>query len=629
MRSQSLVLLLVLSFLVLDASVPTAIAKPGSLYQATWGGTNYDYSQAVAQDSAGNTYVTGYTWSFTPGTPSIFLLKFSSSGGLLMQKLWTDNAYDYAYGIALDRSGNIYVSGWTNNLGGPSILLIKFNPSGGLVWQKTYAGSSHPSYGQGAAVDSLGNIYVAGYYANTGGSDQNATIVKFDSTGNLIWQRSWGGSNPDQGKAVAVDASGNVYMTGFTNSFGSGGADMFLLKFSSTGGLLNQITWGGNSDDKTNGIALDSSGNVYITGNTLSAGLTSDLVLLKFTPTGSLGWRKLYALTGATVGYGVAVNPSSGHVWIGGSTIIGAYTKGLALRLDSAGGIVSQMSWGATGGSDLTSAVANDISGNAVIVGYVSESGPYVFTNMTGTLSDSSLNAANPVTPATDPGFSLGFASGSVSTPMGITQYAGGSDVFLSKFGTLPLILFSTSPPDSGTITFDGTLYSSGGSGSYSYGTYTVKANPATDYLFTGWTVTGDLSVSDPLSNSTKLTVAGPGTLTANFAITIADITVQISPDGAGTLNCNGMLITGNQTVNYPLNSTFQCTANAYSGFKFVKWSGLSSDTSENTNFTVRASGILEADFAAIQKTPSLIPSEVLLGSLPILLVMIRRRKAR
>lgn len=629
MRSRYLVLLLLLLFLIVNIPLPNAVAKIGTLDQSTWGGSNNDYGQAVAVDSSGNSYVVGYTWSFTSGTPSIFLLKYSFTGTLLMQRLWSDSADDYAYGVALDHSGNIYIAGWTDHLGGPSMLVLKFNPAGGLVWQKTYAGSSHPAYAQAIAVDSTGNIYVTGYYASASSADQNATLLKFDPTGNLLWQRSWGGSNPDQGSSLALDSAGNVYVAGSTNSFGAGGADAFLLKFTSAGSLLNQVTWGGSSDDKATGVALDASGNAYVTGSTLSAGLTSDAFLLKFNSAGSLVMKRLYALTGATYGNGIAVNSSASQVWIAGSTIIGNNITGLILRLTTSGSIISQTTWGGNGGSDAANAIAGDVSGNAVVTGYVPENGPYGFATVTGSFTNSSLNTTNPVVAPTDPGFATGFASGSISTPFGITSYAGGSDVFEIKFGTLPLISFLTLPATAGTIIFSRTAYGSGSSGSYTYGTYSINATSAPGYIFTNWTVRGDLTINNRYSSLAQVTVTGPGTLIASFAVAIANITVGIIPGGLGTVTCNGQTYTADQSaIQIRYNSTLACTANPYAGYRFGNWTGLSTAPSASTSFNVTRSGVLSASFATIPIAPSLAPITVLLSGVMFssVLVITRRR---
>ncbi len=572
-----LLLLLVAPLIVHSVTLPSASAGVGVLYQTTWGTANFDYGQAITQDSAGNTYVAGYTWGFTPGTPSIILLKFSYTGVLLFQKLWSDSAFDYAYGIALDKSGNIYVSGWTNNNGGPSLLLLKFNSVGGLLWQRTWGGSNYPSYGQSVAVDPSGNIYVAGYYTSTSSSDQNATLVKFDPIGDLLWARRWGGGTPSQARSVALDSSGNIYVTGFTTSFGNGGADVFLLKFNSTGSLRIETTWGGSGDDKGNGIAVDSAGNAYVTGSTLSLGVVSDVFLLKYNSAGSLLGQRSYAQPSATIGYSIAVNSTTRQVWITGTNNTGSYSKGLNLRFDASTlNLLSQTGWGGlTPGSDAGYAIAPDISGNAVITGIVSESAPYKNTTMTGAEGTPSLTITSPTAPAVDPGLISGFAGGSVTSPVGSSTYAGGTDILVSKYGDEPLISIQSNHPSVGLVNFAGYNFPVGQNVSFAYGNYTASISPPVGYSFVRWNASGGVIVSRPYDNPARVRVIGSGILLANLTITIANITVNITPSTGGTLTCNGQTVIDGQIFQIHVNTTLTCNANPYVGHKFINYTGL------------------------------------------------------
>ncbi len=217
----------------------------------TWGGYDGDGGYGVAADGSGNVYVTGDFWGtvdFDPGggdphtsygSTGVFLSKFDSLGNFEWARTWGGSDTERGYGVAADGSGNVYVTGF---FGG----IAEFDPSGG----EAYSSNGH----------------------------QDVFLSKFDSLGNFEWARTWGGSDADWGYGVAVDSSANVYVTGYfqeTVDFDPDGGDphtskgyrdVFASKFDSSGNIVWARTWGGSLFDEGYGVATDSSGNVYVTG---------------------------------------------------------------------------------------------------------------------------------------------------------------------------------------------------------------------------------------------------------------------------------------------------------------------------------------------------------------------------
>jgi len=267
------------------------------------GGTNYDGGYSIAIDSYGNSYVTGYfrgTASFgsttltSSGESDIFVAKLDSSGNWLWAKKAGGTDYDYGYGIAIDSSGNSYVTGYFQGIasfgpyykttsGGSDIFVTKLDGDGNWLWAKK-AGGAYYDYGYSIATDSSGNCYVTGYFKETASfGDINLTssesydifVAKLDSSGNWLWTKQAGGTINDEGHGIAIDSSGNSYVTGYfweTASFGSteltssGDYDIFVAKLDSIGNWLGAKKAGGTLWDWSNGIATDSSGNTYLTG---------------------------------------------------------------------------------------------------------------------------------------------------------------------------------------------------------------------------------------------------------------------------------------------------------------------------------------------------------------------------
>jgi hypothetical protein len=217
-------------------------------------------------------------------------------------------SYDDAYGIAVDSSGNAYVTGGTESTDFPmqnafqavrgrsyDVFITKLNPSGNALIYSTYLGGNSSDYGYAIAVDSSGNAYVTAETASTdfptknpfqasyGGGGADAIIAKLDASGSsLIYSTYLGGSDSDYGQGIAIDACGNAYVAGYTvsanfptqNPFqasGSGSADAFITKLNPSGNALIYSSYlGGSLDDQAWGIAVDSWGSAYVTGGTAS-----------------------------------------------------------------------------------------------------------------------------------------------------------------------------------------------------------------------------------------------------------------------------------------------------------------------------------------------------------------------
>jgi hypothetical protein len=329
-------------------------------------------SSGIAVDSSGNAYITGFfqgTESFGSTSLStsgdydsdIFIAKLSSSGSWQWAVKAGGSSGDGGNGIAVDSSGNAYVTGTfsgnhvdfgndeVNSDGGTDIFVAKLSTSGSWQWV-VEAGSSNNDAGLGIAVDSSGNAYVTGYFQGTakfngnlvssGGND--IFIAKLSSSGSWQWVVKAGGSSGEYGTAIAVDSSGNAYVTGFfqgTATFGStsltssGGLDIFIAKLSSSGSWQWAVKAGGSSGDSGNGIAVDSSGNAYVTGyfqGTATFGSTSqtssgalDIFIAKLSSSGSWQWAVKAGDSNNDNGKGIAVD-SSGNAYVTG------YFKGTA-----------------------------------------------------------------------------------------------------------------------------------------------------------------------------------------------------------------------------------------------------------------------------------------------------------
>ena len=165
-----------------------------------------------------------------------------------------------------------------------SIIVPLLSASNSVVvtWYRTWGGSNGDN-GYGVAVDSSDNVYLAGVTSSFGAGFEDMVLVKYDSSGVQQWNRTWGGITDDGGVVPAVDSSDNVYLSGYTRSFGTGSWDAVLVKYDSSGVQQWYHTWGGSNEDNGRGVAMDSSDNVYLAGRTFNFGAgSSDMYLVKY-----------------------------------------------------------------------------------------------------------------------------------------------------------------------------------------------------------------------------------------------------------------------------------------------------------------------------------------------------------
>jgi hypothetical protein len=353
------------------------------------GGTGGDAAAAIAVDASGNVYVTGATGSsdfpITTGAPQQVLLgfedafvsKFSPSGALEWSTYLGGSGLDQGKGIAVDPSGNVYVTGITASQNFPTTqgapqthlagvenaFVSEFTPAGALAFS-TYLGGSGAGSDQGnaIAVDASGHVFVTGGTSSTdfpttpgvvqphlaGGADAFVTELDTTQTGSaaLVYSTYQGGENADGGNAIAVNPSGNAYIAGSTasvtfpttagafqsafNGFG-GSLDTFVAKLSPGGTTrLYSSYLGGSSLDEGNGIAVDASGNAYLTGQTTSSDFPT---LGSIQPFGTVTNQDVFVTKLDTTKAG-----ASGLVW---STFLGGSEDdaGTAIAVDGSGNV--------------------------------------------------------------------------------------------------------------------------------------------------------------------------------------------------------------------------------------------------------------------------------------------------
>lgn len=258
---------------------------------------NQDVSNAITLDNSGNVFVTGSILNTVATLTDYGTLKYNSAGIQQWFRMYNGsvNWLDYADDIETDAAGNIYVTGRTDaGSGNATSVTIKYNASGDSLWVRNYVNA----YCSRLLVDNSSNVYVVGRKGDASFCDY--FVIKYNSSGDSLWSRTYSspGSYPDAATCVAVDNSGNVYISGYRYSPAPGPhSGIATIKYNSSG--IQQwvaiYDYAANGSHKANDIVVDNSGNVYIGGYSDTAALGRTYLVVKYNSSGVPQWQARYS----------------------------------------------------------------------------------------------------------------------------------------------------------------------------------------------------------------------------------------------------------------------------------------------------------------------------------------------
>jgi len=279
--------------------------------------------------------------------------------------------YEEGGSVAVDSAGNAYIAGYTlsGGAGANEGVLAKYLPDGSIAWQR-FLGGTNDDILRSITVDSSDNVYVSGRTKSVDPGNVDFLLAKYNSSGTIQWQRILQGGSADDANSVKVDSSGNVYIGGQTQSTGAGQIDFLLAKYNSSGTIQWQKVLGSSREELLYGIAFDTSDNVYVVGSGNSGPGALESVLAKYNSSGTIQWqRKLGGSgTGSATGYDIVIDGSN-NIYIVGDERYSGTPKMLLAKYNSSGTIQWQRSLGATD-NDAGRGIALDSLGNVYLCGY-------------------------------------------------------------------------------------------------------------------------------------------------------------------------------------------------------------------------------------------------------------------
>lgn len=425
----------------------TLVVDPVLIWGTYYGGMLEDRANRCKADNIGNIYITGSSRSnngiatsgahqtYLNGEVDAFITKFSNTGERMWSTYYGGSREDYGWGIGVGSNNSIFISGITGStsgiastgahqtsIGGSSdAFLVKFDKNGLRLWATYYGGDEYEYLGS-VCTDIIGNVYMAGTSRSRSNiatpgthqdtwvdSENDAFIAKFNSNGVRIWGTYYGGERAEFITEVTADTNGNVYVTGTTKSisgiassgahqtyFGGGQGIAFVAKFNSSGKRQWGTYYGDQQYSSGFGISTDKSGNVYVTGETISTsgiatsgahqtthgGGSYDAFIVKFNNQGVRQWGTYFGGSSPDNGRGIIMDKSNNIIVLGHSSstsgiatkgayqpnLNGIYLDAFIVKFNSSGIRLWSTYYGGNN-SEFTANLSNDDSGYIYITG--------------------------------------------------------------------------------------------------------------------------------------------------------------------------------------------------------------------------------------------------------------------
>jgi uncharacterized delta-60 repeat protein len=257
-------------------------------------GKNYEESESLIQTSDGGYAITGYTESFSAGSCDVYVIKLDANGNLQWTKTIGGKKEDFGHSLIQTSDGGYAIAGSTRSFGAgkADVYVVKLDANGNLQWTKTIGGPES-EIGESLIQTSDGGYLIAGYTESFGAGDRDVYVVKLDANGNLQWTKTIGGKDWDEGSSLIQTSDGGYTIAGTTTSFGAGLSDAYLVKLNANGNLQWTKTIGGKWWDSGNSLIQTSDGGYTIAGTTFSFGAgNGDVYVVKLDAKGNLQWTK-------------------------------------------------------------------------------------------------------------------------------------------------------------------------------------------------------------------------------------------------------------------------------------------------------------------------------------------------
>jgi len=496
-----------------NQSTPTGTlgsdSVPTPLWNRTFGGVQEDYAYSMVQTPDNGFALAGATYSFGAGGADFWLVKTDSLGSVQWNKIYGGTANDEAHSITRTSDGGYAILGTTDSFGagGSDFWLVKTNSSGKMLWNKTYGGSSTDDAWSIKEVPG-GNLVLAGWTASFGAGSGDFWLIKTDPNGNMLWNKTYGGPLLEIANFVQQTSDGGYILFGSTYSFGAGSSDFWLVKTDAAGNEQWNKTYGGTTDDygfsaveTLNGYALAGSTSSYGAG-------VYDFWLIRTDQLGNAMWNKTYGGNAYDEAWSILQTANHDFILAGWTESFGAGSSDCWLvETDELGNMQWNITWGGTN-YDCAYSALQCSDENLVLTGATQSFGAgstdFLLVKIQAVTNIAIIDVTTPKTVAGQ-GFSADINvtianEGAYTETFSVTSYANAT-----KIGTRLIILGS-----GGSLRTTFTWNTTG----FAKGNYTIWAY--------AWPVPGETDTSDN-TRSTTVYISIPGDINGDKTVNYLD----------------------------------------------------------------------------------------------------------
>jgi len=372
-------------------------------WEKTFGGSGGDRGHSAQHTSDGGYIVTGGTDSFGAGGEDVWLIKTDASGDTIWTQTFGGDSIDVGYSVQQTSDGGYIITGSTESYGAGyrDAWLIKTDASGDTIWTKIYGGSGS-DWSFSVQQTSDGGYIITGRTASYGTGSNDVWLIRTDASGDALWEKTFGGDENDEGRIVQQTSDGGYIITGYTNSYGAGSRDIWLIKTDTSGDTIWTKTYGGSDSDWGFSVQQTSDDGYIITGCTGSYGAGSnDIWLIKTDTSGDTIWTKTYGGSGSDWGFSVQQTSDGGYIITGCTDSYGiGFNDVWLIKTDALGDIL----WVKTFGGDENDgarSVKQTSDGNYIVAGWTCSTGAGDFdVYLIKIIDPSNLSNINLTTPS-------------------------------------------------------------------------------------------------------------------------------------------------------------------------------------------------------------------------------------